>query len=33
MFYALECPQCSGTIEKIKVGGRNGYYCQNCQKK
>ncbi|MGD8748632.1 MAG: zinc finger domain-containing protein [Balneolaceae bacterium] len=28
-----ECPNCGGTIEKIKVGGRSAYYCPNCQPK
>jgi len=26
-----KCPKCGGTIEKIKVSGRNGYYCPKCQ--
>ena len=26
------CPNCSGKIEKIVVGGRGTYYCPNCQK-
>ncbi len=28
-----ECPQCSGRVEKIKISGRNGYYCPDCQEK
>jgi formamidopyrimidine-DNA glycosylase len=28
-----ECPGCGGKMEKIKVSGRNGYYCPKCQKK
>lgn len=28
-----ECPKCGGTIQKIKVSGRNGYYCPQCQEK
>lgn len=28
-----DCPNCDGTIEKITVGGRSGYYCPQCQKK
>ncbi len=27
-----ECPVCGGTIEKITVGGRSGYFCPSCQK-
>lgn len=27
-----ECPNCDGNIEKITIGGRNGYYCPFCQK-
>ncbi len=26
-----ECPVCGGSIEKITVGGRSGYFCPNCQ--
>ncbi|MDX1586026.1 MAG: DNA-formamidopyrimidine glycosylase family protein [Balneolaceae bacterium] len=26
-----ECPRCGGTIQKISVSGRNGYYCPTCQ--
>jgi formamidopyrimidine-DNA glycosylase len=28
---SADCPACNGTIEKISVGGRNGYYCPQCQ--
>lgn len=28
-----DCPRCDGKIEKIKTGGRTGYYCPSCQKK
>ncbi|MFW5699947.1 MAG: zinc finger domain-containing protein, partial [Bacteroidota bacterium] len=28
-----KCPSCDGKIEKIKVGGRSGYYCPECQKR
>ena len=28
-----ECPKCGGSIQKIKVSGRNGYYCPRCQQK
>jgi formamidopyrimidine-DNA glycosylase len=28
-----ECPRCSGRVKKIKISGRNGYYCPDCQKK
>lgn len=28
-----ECPRCGGTIKKISVSGRNGYYCPGCQGK
>ena len=28
-----DCPTCEGEIKKIKIGGRNGYYCPDCQKK
>lgn len=28
-----ECPRCGGTIQQIKVSGRNGYYCSDCQPK
>jgi formamidopyrimidine-DNA glycosylase len=28
-----ECPGCSGTLERIEVSGRGGYYCPNCQTK
>ncbi len=27
-----ECPDCSGEIERIKVGGRSTYFCPDCQK-
>lgn len=27
-----ECPSCSGSVVKIKVGGRGTYYCPLCQK-
>lgn len=26
-----QCPRCSGSIERIEVSGRSGYYCPNCQ--
>ena len=26
-----ECPQCDGTIKKIKACGRTAYYCPHCQ--
>lgn len=26
------CPGCSGTVEKIKVGGRGTYFCPGCQR-
>lgn len=26
-----DCPICNEPIEKISVGGRNGYYCPQCQ--
>lgn len=26
------CSRCSGTIKRIKQGGRSTYYCQSCQK-
>ena len=26
------CPRCGGKIEKIKVSGRSGYMCPDCQK-
>jgi formamidopyrimidine-DNA glycosylase len=26
------CPKCKGKVKKIKVSGRNGYYCPSCQK-
>lgn len=25
------CPRCGGTVEKIKVSGRSGYMCPECQ--
>lgn len=28
-----DCPNCDGTIEKITVGGRSGYFCPQCQRK
>ena len=28
-----ECPNCSGKIEVVTVGGRSAYYCSSCQKK
>ena len=28
-----DCPNGKGTIKKIKVGGRYGYYCPRCQHK
>ncbi|MGK7368768.1 MAG: Fpg/Nei family DNA glycosylase [Candidatus Halalkalibacterium sp. M3_1C_030] len=28
-----ECPKCGGTVQKIKVRGRNGYYCPQCQQR
>jgi formamidopyrimidine-DNA glycosylase len=27
-----KCPKCKGNVKKIKVSGRNGYYCPSCQK-
>ncbi len=30
---AAECPRCGGNIEKIKVSGRNGYFCPGHQRK
>ncbi|MFW6109973.1 MAG: bifunctional DNA-formamidopyrimidine glycosylase/DNA-(apurinic or apyrimidinic site) lyase [Patescibacteria group bacterium] len=27
------CPECGGTIKRIKVGGRGTFICPNCQKK
>jgi formamidopyrimidine-DNA glycosylase len=27
------CPKCGGSIERIKVSGRTGYFCPACQKK
>ncbi len=27
-----KCPNCKGKVKKIKVSGRNGYYCPSCQK-
>ena len=27
-----ECPICHSKINKINVGGRGTYYCENCQK-
>ncbi len=26
-----ECPVCGGSIKKITVGGRSGYFCPDCQ--
>jgi len=26
-----ECPACGGTINKVTVGGRSGYFCPTCQ--
>ena len=26
------CPGCNGEIKQIKINGRTGYYCPNCQK-
>lgn len=26
-----ECPRCDGTVERITVGGRRGYFCPSCQ--
>lgn len=28
-----DCPRCGGTLERIAVSGRNGYYCPQCQNK
>ncbi len=28
-----ECPSCGGEIEKIRISGRTGYYCPDCQSK
>ncbi len=28
-----ECPRGKGKIKKIKISGRTGYFCPNCQKK
>jgi formamidopyrimidine-DNA glycosylase len=28
-----DCPQCRGTVRKIEVSGRSGYYCPWCQSK
>ncbi|MFW6351081.1 MAG: zinc finger domain-containing protein, partial [Bacteroidota bacterium] len=28
-----KCPGCNSEIQKIKVSGRTGYYCPDCQKK
>jgi formamidopyrimidine-DNA glycosylase len=28
-----ECPKCGGSIERIEVAGRAGYYCPKCQEK
>ncbi len=28
-----DCPDCDGTIAKITVGGRSGYFCPQCQHK
>ena len=28
-----KCPSCNGPVKKIKVSGRAGYYCPECQKK
>ncbi len=25
------CPRCEGRIERIKISGRSGYWCPNCQ--
>lgn len=27
-----QCPNCEGTIETMKIGGRTCYYCPECQK-
>lgn len=27
------CPNCHGEVKNIKVSGRSGYYCPNCQEK
>lgn len=27
-----KCPGCKGEIEKVKISGRTGYYCPECQK-
>lgn len=27
-----KCPDCKGKIEKVKISGRTGYYCPQCQK-
>lgn len=27
------CPRCDGSVERITVGGRRGYYCPSCQRK
>lgn len=28
-----KCPRCNGKIKKIKISGRTGYYCPQCQRK
>lgn len=28
-----DCPRCDGTIQRITVAGRSGYYCPQCQKR
>lgn len=28
-----DCPNCDGTIQRINVSGRSGYYCPQCQSK
>jgi formamidopyrimidine-DNA glycosylase len=27
------CPRCKGKVQKVRVGGRSGYFCPACQKK
>lgn len=28
-----ECPDCGGSVERIKISGRTAYFCPSCQKK
>lgn len=28
-----KCPGCKGQVQKIKISGRTGYFCPDCQKK